>query len=91
VPSNSCGLGTKDVPAHPWNVAEYSNDYKVTEVLNGRVSQKMSEVSVPVVFAAPTGLAAFNIGGTIIHPVPSLAYQMNMANQPITLACTKNS
>ena len=35
----------------------------------------MSDISLPVVIAAPTGLAAFNIGGTTIHRVLSLTVE----------------
>jgi len=45
---------------------------RVIDILNRIISQKMTEVSLPVVIAAPTGLAAFNIGGTTIHRVLSL-------------------
>ena len=45
---------------------------KVIDVLNRLISHKMSDISLPVVIAAPTGLAAFSIGGTTIHRVLSL-------------------
>lgn len=45
---------------------------RVIDYLNKKISQHLSEVSIPVVVAAPTGLAAFNIGGTTIHRLLSL-------------------
>lgn len=45
---------------------------RVIDYLNKKTSQHLSEVSIPVVVAAPTGLAAFNIGGTTIHRLLSL-------------------
>ena len=45
---------------------------RVIDYLNRKISQHLSEVSITVVVAAPTGLAAFNIGRTTIHRLLSL-------------------
>ena len=45
---------------------------RVIDLINRLVTKKMSHTTLPVVLAAPTGLAAFNIGGTTIHRVLSL-------------------
>jgi len=49
----------------------------------------MSDISLPVVIAAPTGLAAFNIGGTTIHRVLSLTVEHS--SQLITQSYISNS
>ena len=40
---------------------------RVTDMLNRLVTEKIQNSPLPVVVAAPTKLAAFNIGGTTIH------------------------
>jgi len=40
---------------------------RVIDVLNRMVSKDSRPNTIPVVVAAPTGLAAFNVGGTTIH------------------------
>ena len=45
---------------------------RIIDYLNRTISQQLPEISIPVVVAAPTGLAAFNIGGTTIHRLLSL-------------------
>ena len=39
----------------------------LARVLNQTVTHHLSDTTLPVVIAAPTGLAAFNVGGTTIH------------------------
>jgi len=45
---------------------------RVIDILNRLISAKVSNAHLLVVTAAPTGLAAFNIGGTTIHRLLSL-------------------
>jgi len=45
---------------------------RVIDILNRLISAKVSDAHLPVVTAASTGLAAFNIGGTTIHRLLSL-------------------
>jgi len=45
---------------------------RVIDILSRLISAKVSDAHLPVVTAAPTGLAAFNIGGTTIHRLLSL-------------------
>jgi len=45
---------------------------RVIDVLHRLVSKQCAATALPVVVAAPTGLAAFNINGTTIHRVLSL-------------------
>jgi len=46
---------------------------RVIDVLHRLVSKQYAATALPVVVAAPTGLAAFNINGKTIHRVLSLA------------------
>ena len=45
---------------------------KVIDILNRIVSREVHDAALPVVIAAPTGLAAFSIGGTALHRLLNL-------------------
>ena len=45
---------------------------KVIDILNRIVSREVHDAALPVVIAAPTGLAAFSIGGTTLHRLLNL-------------------
>ena len=45
---------------------------RVIDYLNKKISEQLHNVAVPVLVAAPTGLAAFSIGETTIHRLLSL-------------------
>ena len=45
---------------------------RVIEMLNKLVSRENTDRSLPVAVSAPTGLAAFNVGGSTIHRLLSL-------------------
>jgi len=47
----------------------------VIHTLHHTISQQLSSCSPPVVIAAPTGLAAFSIGGTTLHRMLSLPFE----------------
>jgi len=40
---------------------------RVIDILNQTVTHHLSDMTLPIVIAAPTGLAAFNVEGTTIH------------------------
>jgi hypothetical protein len=48
---------------------------RVIHVINKIVTRRLSSNNLPVVLSAPTGLAAYNIGGTTIHRVLCLSIE----------------
>lgn len=53
----------------------------VIDVINRLVNRDSEIDSLPVAVAAPTGLAAFNVGGTTVHRLPCLPVEhVKLAN-----------
>jgi len=63
---------------------------RVIDVINQTITHHLSDTPLPVVIAAPTGLAAFNVGGTTIHRMLCVC-PLNMASRLITVDYNKNN